>query len=116
VDQQVGTDIPGYRIESVIGRGGMGVVYLAKDEHLKRKVALKASLPSWPKTRSSGNGSSESPARGFPRSPQHHPDLQAREAGPSLYIAMRYVPGMDLKSLIAEEGPLSPERTVSILG
>jgi serine/threonine protein kinase len=36
-----GSELAGYRIESVIGRGGMGVVYLAEHLRLKRKVALK---------------------------------------------------------------------------
>jgi serine/threonine protein kinase len=40
-DPRVGTQLAGYRIESLLGLGGMSVVYLAEDLRLKRKVALK---------------------------------------------------------------------------
>ena len=40
-DPRVGTELAGYRIESLLGLGGMSVVYLAEDLRLKRKVALK---------------------------------------------------------------------------
>ena len=40
-----GTELGGYRIEGIIGRGGMGVVYLAEHLRLKRKVALKVLAP-----------------------------------------------------------------------
>ena len=40
-DLRVGTELAGYRIESLLGLGGMSVVYLAEDLRLKRKVALK---------------------------------------------------------------------------
>jgi serine/threonine protein kinase len=40
-DPRVGSELAGYRIESLLGWGGMSVVYLAEDLRLKRRVALK---------------------------------------------------------------------------
>ena len=57
-DGRVGTEIAGHRVASVIGRGGMSVVYLAEHLRLRRRVALKILGPSSPKMRRSGNGSS----------------------------------------------------------
>jgi len=115
-DPRIGTELAGYRIESLIGRGGMSVVYLAEDVRLKRKVALKLLAPEL--------GQSEKFQERFVRESQlaasiDHPNIipifGAGEADGLLYIAMRYVEGTDLKTLIEREGPLAPDRALRLL-
>ena len=45
LDPRIGTELAGYRIEALLGRGGMGVVYLAQRSALERQVALKLLAP-----------------------------------------------------------------------
>ena len=45
VDTRVGSVLAGYRIERLLGRGGMSSVYLAEHLRLHRKVALKLMAP-----------------------------------------------------------------------
>jgi serine/threonine protein kinase len=115
-DTRIGTTVGVYRIDSLIGRGGMSMVYLAEDPHLGRRVALKF-LPT--------ELAQDSQFRErFVRESRlaaslEHPNIvtiyEAREADGELYLAMRYIAGTDLKRLIAAEGSLDPERTISIL-
>ena len=44
-DPRIGTEIAGYRIEAMLGRGGLSVVYLAEHVRLGRKAALKLLAP-----------------------------------------------------------------------
>ncbi len=115
-DSQIGSELAGYRIEAVVGEGGMGVVYRAFDPRLDRRVALKL-LPA------DRAGDARFRARFLRESRQaaaiDHPSIvpvhDAGEANGVLYIAMRYVEGADLRQVIRQEGALDPERVLKLL-
>ncbi|MFQ5426057.1 MAG: serine/threonine-protein kinase, partial [Gaiellales bacterium] len=113
---RLGTSVGGYRLESLLGRGGMSVVYLAEHAHLGRKVALKLLTASL-----SGD---ESFRERFERESQRaaaleHPNVipiyDAGEINGELYIAMKYVRGSDLKALIAADAPMNVGRVLFLL-
>src|SRR5919197_4926338 len=115
-DSRIGTEFAGYRIERVLGRGGMGVVYLAEHIRLSRRVALKLLAPELaedPKFRE--RFVRESQLAASLEHPNIIPIYDAGELGEDLYIAMRYIEGTDLKSSIVADGPLEPGRGLSIL-
>ncbi len=116
MDPRVGTLVAGYRIESLIGRGGMSVVYLAHHEGLERKAALKLLAPEL--------AENEAFRQRFVRESRiaaglDHPNVipvyDAGEAEGLLFIAMRYVRGSDLKTLLADHGPLDPSDVVRVV-
>ncbi|HEX9235366.1 MAG TPA: serine/threonine-protein kinase, partial [Actinomycetota bacterium] len=116
-EPRIGSVIAGYRIDSLIGRGGMSVVYLAEDLNLGRKIALKVLAPELAgDARFRERFVRESRLAASLEHPNIIPIHDAREADGVLYIAMRYVEGTDLKGLIKEEGRLDPGRTLSIVG
>jgi serine/threonine protein kinase len=111
-----GARIAGYRLESRIGRGGMAVVFLARDERLGRQVALKILAPSL----AADEGFRqrfirESRAAAAVDDPHIVPVYEAGESDGVLFIAMRYVPGGDARSLVQREGPLPPWRAAAII-
>ena len=114
-DPRVGTELAGYRIESLLGWGGMSVVYLAEDLRLKRKVALKllaASLAEDESFRDRFLRESELAA-----SIDHPNIIPIFEAGTTedlLFIAMRYVEGRDLNERL-QRGRLDPADAIGIL-
>jgi WD40 repeat protein/tRNA A-37 threonylcarbamoyl transferase component Bud32 len=114
-DPRVGTELAGYRIESLLGWGGMSVVYLAEDRRLHRKVALKllaADLAEDASFRDRFMQESELAA-----SIDHPNIVPIYEAGTTedlLFIAMRYVEGRDLKDRL-RLGRLDPGKAIGIL-
>ncbi len=115
-DPRIGSEIAGYRIERLLGRGGMSVVYLAHDPRLDRRVALKLLAPELSEDeRFRERFLRESKLAASLDHPNVIPIFEAGEAEGVLFIAMRFVEGGDLKRLLAEEGPLEPARTVGIL-
>lgn len=103
----IGRQIAGYRIEHEIGRGGMAVVYRARDLRLDRTVALKLLAPELARNDTFRRRfTHESRVAAAIDHPHIVPVFEAGETGGVLYIAMRYVPGQDLRHLLDRQGPL----------
>ena len=116
-DSRVGTELGGYRIERVIGRGGMSSVYLAHHVRLERRVALKLLAPELADSeRFRDRFLRESRLAASIDHPNIVPIYDADEADGTLFIAMRYVEGSDLKDVIRAEGRLDAARTAAIIG
>jgi streptogramin lyase/predicted Ser/Thr protein kinase len=116
-DTRVGTELAGYRIDRVIGRGGMSVVYLAEHARLERKVALKLLAPELADSeRFRDRFLRESRLAASIDHPNIVPIYDADEADGTLFIAMRYVEGSDLKEVIRSEGRIDLQRTSAIVG
>ena len=115
-DLAVGSTFAGYRLESVAGRGGMGIVYRATDLGLERVVALKfiaAELSSAPGFRD--RFTAESRTAASLDHPNVIPIFHAGEHDGVHFLVMRYVEGEDLRSELQKEGRLEPERAARII-
>jgi predicted ATPase len=111
-----GAVFAGYKVESLVGRGGMGLVYRATDLSLGRPVALKLIAPEL--------ADNERFRRRFFNEPRlaaslDHPSVvpiyEAGEQDGQLYLAMRFVEGSDLGGVLEREGRLAPERVLAVL-
>ncbi len=105
-DPRIGTELLGYRIEELLGRGGMGVVYRAYDVALERSVALKLLAPSLAEDREFRERFLvESRLAAALEHPNVVPIHDAGEADGQLYLAMRYVEGTRPQGAAASRGP-----------
>jgi hypothetical protein len=113
---RVGAEFASYRIQGVLGRGGMSVVFRADNLRLGNEVALKVL--------SAELSENDAFRERFVRESRlaasiNHPNIipiyDAGEEDGLLYIAMRYVAGSDLKSMIRQEGPISLRRAADII-
>jgi len=111
-----GEEFAGYRVERELARGGMGVVYVARDIGLDRLVALKVL--------SAEAAGDEDFRRRFRLESRtaaaiDHPNVvgvhEAREHEGELYIAMQFVPGHDLKTEVRRSGRLRPELAAEVI-
>ena len=105
-----------YRIEGIIGSGGMGEVYRAYDTRRDREVALKllpTALSDDPEYQRRFQRESYAVAR--LREPHVIPIHDYGEIDGRLFIDMRLVDGPNLGALIERGGPLSPERAVGLV-
>jgi hypothetical protein len=116
VSEIEGTVVAGYRLEAVVGRGGMGVVYRATQLDLDRTVAVKviaAELLQDDATRR--RFVQESRVAASIDHPHVIPIHAAGEEAGVPYLVMRYVAGDDVRSLVRREGPMSPARAARIV-
>ena len=111
-----GTTFAGYQIEDVAGSGGMGIVYKATQIALGRRVALKLIAADLARDASFRERFKR---EWLTAASIDHPNViplyEAGEADEHLFIAMRYVEGLDLAALISREPSFDPARAVNIV-
>ncbi|MGH3203240.1 MAG: serine/threonine-protein kinase, partial [Streptosporangiaceae bacterium] len=111
-----GSLVAGYRLEDRIGQGGMAVVFRAHDVRLNRRVAVKLLAPAL-----AGDAGfrrrfvGESLAAAAVDDPHIIPVFEAGEDGGVLFIAMRFVGGGDVGSLVHRDGPLPLPRVAAVI-
>jgi serine/threonine protein kinase len=116
VDFVAGSQIASYQVAEEIGRGGMAVVYRARDVRLDRWVALKVLAPEFARDDAFRQRFiRESRAAAAVDHPNIIPIIDAGEAEGVLFIAMRYVAGQDVHRLLMQAGPLPAPRAIGLV-
>ena len=111
-----GSRVAGYLLEEQIGQGGMAVVFRAHDERLDRTVALKILAPAMAEDENFRQRFMRESRAAAATDDRHIiPIFEAGEAGGVLFIAMRFVRGGDVRSLVSRYGPMPPGRAAEII-
>jgi eukaryotic-like serine/threonine-protein kinase len=108
--------VPGYQIERVLGRGGMGTVYLARQLSLDRPVALKVMSRRW----------TNDPVfvarftrEAFAAAQLNHPNLvQVYDIGEvegTKFFSMEFIAGRTISDMIRDDGKFDPETAVGLV-
>ena len=112
----IGSVLAGFRVESLIGQGAMGAVYLAEDTATGRQVALKLLAPALAEDeRFRERFLRESQLAASLDHPHIVPVLASGDENGVLYLAMAYVAGFDLRELLRREAPLEAERALRLV-
>ncbi|MBY0549079.1 MAG: protein kinase [Candidatus Obscuribacterales bacterium] len=116
-DELVGTLVGGYRIEALMGQGGMGKVYRAEHLILKRKFALKMLRTE--------NMQNKTAVERFRQEAQttstlSHPNIAAargfdQDDNGNPFIALDFVEGQPLSEMIKKQGPIAPDTCIKLL-
>ncbi|CAN5495299.1 hypothetical protein BH11ACT7_BH11ACT7_27470 [soil metagenome] len=115
-ESRVGSRVGPYELRRLLGRGGMGEVYEAYDTTKDRTVALKL-LPAALSHNTTFRTRLEREARSAGKLQEPHvvPIHDYGEIDGHLYVDMRLITGIDLRTLINRDGPLAPVRVFAIL-
>jgi serine/threonine protein kinase len=116
LDEETKEDfVPGYRVLSKLGEGGMGVVYRALQKRLDREVALKVVVPRL--------AADPSYLKRFEREARavaklNHPSIVAAydygESNGRVFLAMEFVDGVNLSDWVRKNGPMGEDRALAI--
>jgi serine/threonine protein kinase len=111
-----GDEIGGYRIEDVAGRGGMGLVYRARQRRPDRTVAIKVIAPELAANADfRARFEQESATAAEIEHPNVIPVYEVGEDAGLLFISMRFVQGVDLGRLLTRDGRLEPVRAAKLV-
>ena len=111
----MGKNIGRFEIVRELGRGAQSVVYLARDPHLQREVAIKTLHFSRPDPLKNQQLLSEARMVSQLRHPNIVPIFEAGEEQGDLYLVFEYVPGLNLGEYLRTNGRLTPVKAISIL-
>src|ERR671930_2120291 len=113
---RIGALLAGFRVESLLAEGAMGSVYLAEETSTGRRVALKVLAPDLARDeRFRRRFLRETELAATLDDPHIVRTLASGEDDGTLYLAMSYVDGSDLRKVLRREGPLEPERALDLI-